>query len=154
MTHVEYTLCITLSLVLGPTLLIGGLSEYFTLRNLRTQTMPITPRALVKDVLRVAYKAIRAGYTTKALARRENGDQCFVNDGGAVAWSLVGALQLGELRVAERHGAGRAWVAYSTACEILQGIIPADFNGNILKWGGTITQAQALDVVQRAAGEC
>ena len=147
-----YNLCVTLSLILGPTLLIGGLSEYFTLRN--KTAMPATPRALVKDVLRVAYKAIRAGYTTKALARRENGDQCFVNDGGAVAWSLVGALQLGELRVAERHGAGRAWVAYSAACEILQGIIPADFNGNILKWGDTITMAQALDVVQRAAGEC
>lgn len=154
MSPVAYNLCITLSLVLGPTLLIGGLSEYFTLRNQLRGPMPVTPRALVKDVLRTAYKAVRAGFTTKALARMENGEQCFVNDNRAITWSLVGALQFGELRLAERHGAERAWVAYSTACEIISRQIPGDFNGNILRWGDTISQTQALEVIQRAAGEC
>ena len=153
MTHVEYNLCITLSLVLGPTLLIGGLSEYFTLRNQHRGPMPVTPRALVKDLLRTAYKSLRAGFPTRALARMENGEQCFVNDSRAITWSIVGALQFGELRVAERHGAGRAWVAYSTACEIISRQIPGDFNGNILRWGDTISQAQALAIIQRAGAE-
>ena len=112
-----------------------------------------TPRSLVKLVLREAYRAIRAGYTTKTLARRENGEQCFVNDVTAVAWSLAGALQLGELHCAARHGAGKAWGAYSGACELIQANVPSVFNRNILRFGDAINQTQALAIIQRAGAE-
>lgn len=112
-----------------------------------------TPRSLVKLVLREAYRAVRAGYTTGALARTESGEPCFVNDSRAVVWSLTGALQRGELRTAARHGDGAAWGAYSEACEILQRTIPRGFNRNILRWGDSMTQAQALAVIQQAGSE-
>lgn len=112
-----------------------------------------TPRSLTKIVLREAYKAIRAGYTTWALARTESGECCFVNDHRAVVWSLTGALQLGEIRCAEAHGGGRSWHAYSEPVGLIQREMPSEYRANILKWGDSLTQQQALAVIQRAGSE-
>lgn len=147
-----FALCTVLALVLGPCFLIVGVWEYLA-PSTRT-TMPATPRSLVKSVLREAYRAIRTGYTTKALVRRENGDPCFVTDPHAVAWSLAGAMQLGESRIASKHGAGPAWGAYSDACELIQREIPAAFNRNLLRWGDQASAEQALKILEQAGREC
>lgn len=112
-----------------------------------------TPRSLVKLVLRESYRAVRAGYTTGALARTESGEPCFVNDITAVTWSLTGALQLGELHCAKTHGGGRSWYAYSEAVGLIQRDIPTEYRGNILRFGDAINQTQALAIIQRAGAE-
>jgi len=112
-----------------------------------------TPRSLVKLVLREAYRAIRAGYTTGALARTESGEPYFVNDIAAVTWSLTGALQRGELHCAKTHGGGRSWYAYSEAVGLIQRDIPTEYRGNILRFGDAINQTQALAIIQRAGTE-
>ena len=161
-----HPLLVTLALIAGPTFVLVGVWEYFYPTKPQVTMPTTTPRSLVKSVLRTAYRAIQTGwcapvrvpgktFVAGALARTASGETCAVNDPAACQWSLIGALQLGELHVAQEHGAGPSWDAFTEACELIQSGVGGEWSRNLLRWNDSPsrTQAQVLSLLERAGRE-
>ena len=144
-----------LSLVLGPACVLVGVWEAFAPEKRPMPASQITSRTACKSLLRTAYRAIQRGFTAGSLARTPDGMPCFVNDSTAASWSLYGALQLGELHVAKAHGAGVAWDAFSTACDLVQAGIAGEYRRNLLRYNDAPgrTQTEVLALLERAGRE-